>query len=162
MDVFFIINCLCAIISIGGGLATVINYNRSKRLTEYSHTSIAFIESQKIISTLTELLKLANSRTSKYGVNYEKRVAANGVLIRTSLIQIREKLSVSDLEEINNVLATESFNVDRYISSLISGDALNEDRIFVIDDNFMACDEAFNTMQKLIKGKMSILASKLK
>lgn len=65
----------------------------------YANTNVAFMETQKIIATFPELLKLANS-TRKRGTNCVKEVAKHGENIKNSINKIRESLSVDDYKEL--------------------------------------------------------------
>jgi hypothetical protein len=59
--VLITISASCTIFSIIGAYQSNAYYKKSKQLTMYANTNIAYIESQKIIATLTEMLKLGNS-----------------------------------------------------------------------------------------------------
>lgn len=71
------ISAFCTLFSIIGAYKSNICYKKSKQITIYANINIAFIESQKIIAILTEMLKLGNS-TRKRGTNYVKEISDNG------------------------------------------------------------------------------------
>lgn len=121
---------------------------------------MAYIESQKIISTLTEMLKLANN-IRKRGTNYIREVSQNGECIKTSINKIRESLPVDDCKEINELLNSQQIKVDEYINSFITGAVLVDEK-FVIDDDFNKCQQAFCDMQLLIKRKLENIADKVR
>ena len=154
------ISAICTLFSIRGACKSNAYYKKSKQLTIYANTNIAYIESQKIITTLTEMLKLGN-RTKKRGINYIKEVSQNGENIKTSINKIRESLPVEDFNEIKKLLNLQQSKVEAYIDSFITGAVLvNEE--FVIDDDFNMCQQAFCEMQLLIKKKLENIGEKLK
>ncbi len=153
------VSVLCTIFSIIGAYKSVVYYKKSKQLTIYSNTNMAYIESQKIISTLTEMLKLSNN-TRKRGTNYIREVSQNGEYIKTSINKIRESLTVDDCKEINELLNSQQIKVDVYINSFITGAVLVDEK-FVIDDDFNKCQQAFCDMQLLIKRKLENIADKV-
>ncbi|MBU3101703.1 MULTISPECIES: hypothetical protein [Clostridium] len=59
------ISAVGTIFSLIGAYKSNVYYQNSKQLTIYANTNSAFIESQKIITTLTEMLKLGNRIQSK-------------------------------------------------------------------------------------------------
>ena len=157
--VITVVSVLCTIFSIIGAYKSVVYYKKSKQLTIYSNTNMAYIESQKIISTLTEMLKLSNN-TRKRGTNYIREVSQNGEYIKTSINKIRESLTVDDCKEINELLNSQQIKVDVYINSFITGAVLVDEK-FVIDDDFNKCQQAFCDMQLLIKRKLENIADKV-
>lgn len=158
--VLIAISAGCTFFSIIGAIKSIAYYKKSKQLTVYANTNVAYIESQKIISTLTEMLKLANMNKQR-GRNYVDKVIENGELIRNSISKIRESLLVEDYKEIQDILNTQKLNVEMYIDSFISGAVLVEEKI-KIDDNFNTCQQAFCNMQLLIRKKIDIIGEKLK
>lgn len=150
----------CTFFSIIGAYKSNAYYKKSKQLTIYANTNIAYIESQKIIATLTEMLKLGNS-TRKRGTNYIKEVSQNGENIKISINKIRESLPVKDFTEINELLNSQQQKVEKYIDSFITGTVLVDEKL-VIDDNFNKCQQTFCEMQLLIKKKLENISEKLK
>ena len=69
------LSVLCTSFSILGAYKSNKYYRKSKALTNYANTNIAYIESQKIVSILTEILKLANNSRRQRGTNYLKEVS---------------------------------------------------------------------------------------
>lgn len=135
-------------------------YNKSKELTIYAKTNIAFIESKTIIATLTEMLKLSNN-TKKRGTNYIKEVSKNGEIIKNSITKIRENIPVKDWNDINKLLDSQEIKVEAYIDSFITGSALVNDKL-IIDDNFNKCQQKFCELQILLKKKIEDISEKLK
>ena len=153
------VSVLCTVVSFIGAYKSVVYYKKSKQLTIYSNTNLAFIESQKIIATLTEMLKLANI-TKKRGTNYIREVSHYGESIKSSIDKIRESLPVDDCKEINELLNSQQIKVDTYINSFITGTVLVNEK-FVIDDDFNNCQQTFCDMQLLIKRKLENIADKV-
>lgn len=154
------VSILCTIFSIFGAHKSVAYYKKSKQLTIYANTNIAYIESQKIIATLTEMLKLANG-TKKRGTNYIREVSQNGESIKTSINKIRECLSVDDYKDINELLNSQQIKVEIYIDSFITGAVLIDEKL-VIDDDFNKCQQTFCNMQLLIKRKLENIIEKVR
>lgn len=103
----------CTVFSIFGAYKSNAYYKKSKQLTIYANTNIAYIESQKIITTLTEMLKPGNN-TRKRGKNYIKQVSQYGENIKASINKIRESLPVEDFKEINELLNSQQPKVKVY------------------------------------------------
>lgn len=150
----------CTIASGFGAWKSNIYYKKSKLLTLYANTNIAYIESQKIIATLTEMLKLGNIMR-KRGTNYIKEVSSYGENIKISINRIRETMPVDDFREINELLNSQQPKVEAYIDSFITGSVLVDEE-FVIDDDFNTCQQVFSEMQLLIKKKLEDTSEKLK
>lgn len=72
------LSAVCTALSIIGASKSVAYYKKSKQLTIYANTNIVLVEIQKIISTLTELLELANKKITPRGRNLVKSVTTNG------------------------------------------------------------------------------------
>lgn len=158
--VFIGISAVCTFFSINGAKKSNTYYKKSKQLTIYANTNIAYTESRKIITTLTELLKLANIKT-KRGTNYIRSISKYGESIKTSINKIRESLPVEDFNEIKLLLNDQEPKVEEYIDSLITGTVLNEEML-LIDDDFNVCQQIFCDIQVLIKKKLELISEKLK
>lgn len=158
--VLIAISAICTFFSIIGAYKSNAYYEKSKHLTIYANTNIAYIESQKIIATLTEMLKLGSIKR-KRGVNYIKEVSRNGESIKTSINKIRESLPVEDFNEIKVLLNGQQVKVEAYIDTFITGAVLIDEK-FIIDDNFNKCQQAFCEMQLLLKQKLEKIGEKLK
>lgn len=154
------IGAVCTGFSIFGAYKSNAYYKKSKQLTIYANTNIAYIESKKIIATLTEMLKLGNI-TRKRGTNYVKEVSQNGESIKTSINRIRECLPVEDFKEINELLNSQQPKVEAYIDSFITG-AVLVDETLIIDDDFNKCQQTLCDMQLLIKRKLENISENVK
>lgn len=148
------------IFSLIGAYKANVYYKKSKQLTIYANTNIAFMESQKIIATLTEMLKLGNA-FKKRGTNYVSEVSQNGESIKVSINKIRESLPVEDYREINDLLNSQQPKVEAYIDSFITGAVLVDEKL-IVDDDFNKCQQTFCDMQLLIKKKLENISEKLK
>lgn len=155
-----VISIFCTVFSIIGAYKANVYYRKSKQLTIYANTNLAYTETQNIINLLTEMLKLGNSRI-KRGVNYSKGVSKNGEGIKTSLNKIRGSLPVDYCKEIDGILIAEEKKIELYIDSIITGEVLVNES-FIIDENFNNCQEAFREIQLFIKKKLEKLSEKLK
>lgn len=154
------ISAVCTGFSIKGSYESNVYYKKSKQLTIYANTNIAYMESQKIIATLLEMQKLSNI-TRKRGTNYIKEVSKNGVNIQNSINKIRESMPVEDFTEIKELLNSQQQKVEKYIDSFITGTVLVEEKL-VLDDNFYECYQTFCEMQLLIKRKLEYISENLK
>lgn len=155
-----IVSAICTVISVIGAYKSIKYYKKSKQLTIYANTNVSLVEVQKIISTFTEILKIANPSRSQRGVNLSKQLAAYGESIRDSINVIRDKLSVEDYELIKYKLSSKELRVDAYIYSFISG-AILEDGCLKIDDRFNRCQQKFYDIQQTLKRRLEEVEAKL-
>lgn len=158
--VLTIVSAICTVFSILGAVRSNIYYRKSRQLTMYANTNVAFMETQKIIAAFPELLKLANN-TRKRGTNSVKEVAKHGENIKKSINKIRESLPVEDYKEIQELLNTRELKVEEYIDSFITGEVLVDEK-FVSDAKFTKCQNKFYEIQLLLKKKLEELSEKLK
>ena len=148
------------IFSLIGAYKSNAYYKKSKQLTMYAGTNSAFIESQKIISTMTQMLKLASSNKRR-GKDYASEIGLCGESIKTAINRIRETMPVKDFIEINDLLRSQEPRVEEYIDSFITGAVLVEEKL-VIGDDFNRCHQIFCDMQLLIRQKIERIAEELK
>ena len=155
------LSVLCTAFSILGAYKSNKYYRKSKALTNYANTNIAYIESQKIVSILTEILKLANNSRRQRGTNYLKEVSEYAEKIKNSINKIRDSLPPDDCKEIFDLLNSGENRVERYFDSLIAGTAF-PDQKFMLDEQFYTCQTAVHNMQLLLKEKLDSTGEKLK
>lgn len=158
--VLTIVSVICTIFSIIGAVRSNMYFKKSRQLTIYANTNVAFMETQKIIATFPELLKLA-SNIGNRGTNSVKAVAKHGENIKKSINKIRESLSVEDCKEIQDILNTRELKVEEYIDSFITGEVLVDEK-FVHDTKFTKCQDKFCDIQLLLKKKLENVSEKLK
>lgn len=156
-----LLSFLCTIFSILGAYKSNKYYKKSKALTNYANTNIAYIESQKIVSTLTEILILANSNRRQRGTNHLKEVSVCAEKIKDSINKIRDSLPPDACKEIFDLLNSEDNQVERYFDSLIAGTAFPNQE-FMLDKQFNICQKAVHDMQLLLKEKLDSTEEKLK
>ena len=152
------INIFCTIISIIGAYKSLAYYKKSKHLSIYANTNVAYMEIQKIISVLTEMLKLSNQTR---GINTKKEVSKKGESIKASINKIREILPANDSKAVDNILHSQEMQVEEYIDSFITGTALIDEKL-IIDNNFNKCQQSFRDIQILLKQKLENTADKIK
>ncbi len=88
LDIFLtIVSGVCTVFSILGAVRSNIYLEKNRQLTMYANTNVAFMETQKIIATFPEILKLSNN-TTKRGTNCVKEVAKHGENIKNSINKI--------------------------------------------------------------------------
>ena len=155
-----VLNILCTCFTLYGAYKANTYYKRSKQLTDYANTNVAFMEVKNIIVVLSEMLRYAVPE-GRRGVSYKGEICKSGEKIKQSIIKIREYLSVEDSKEINNLLVQQEFKVEKYIDSFITGDALVEGK-FVVDENYTNCQNVFYEMQLLLKERLEDLDRKIK
>ena len=155
---FTAISGICTLISIFGAYKSISYYKKSKHITILTNTNNVQIESQKIINTLSGIIKYANNALNHRGVNLTNEICINGESIKSSLNKIKEIIPVHYSNEIKNVINTQ---VEAYIDSLIDGTVFINNK-FVIDNNFKNCQNAFYEVQSLIKKKLENISDKLK
>lgn len=124
-----IISVICTFFSILGAIKSNIYYKKSKQLTMYANTNLAFIETQKIIALFPAILKLASKLDKCRGTNLVKEVAQNGEKIKKSVSIIRESLSVEDYEEIQELLNSRELKIEEYIDSFITGKVIEDEKL---------------------------------
>lgn len=162
MDFWGYVDIASTVISIGGAISASVYYDKSKKLTLYANTNIAFVESQKIITNLNEMLKLSNGMMNVRGrKDHIEKVCSCGEAIRSSIDKIREIMSVEDYNDIKELLNSQEIEVEKYIASFITGSILVNEKL-VLDDNFNLCQQKFYDMQLLIKKKLENISKKLK
>lgn len=155
-----VIGIICTTLSIFGAYKSLAYYTKSKYLTMYANASLAYIESQKIQSTLVDMVKLSTSRKIR-GVNIEVQSAGNAAQVRESISRIRDSLTAEDAKEVSDMLKSQKLHVEKYIDSFISGAALVDGKV-IIDDDFYTCQQVFTDMQLLLKKKMEAMEEKNK
>lgn len=158
--VLSIVSAVCTLVSVIGAYKSIKYYKKSKQLTVYANTNVSLVEIQKIISTFTEILKLANTARPQRGINLPKQLAVYGESIRDSINVLRDKLSVEDYELIKRQLSSKELRVDMYIDSFISGTILNDGKL-ELDDRFNRCQQKFYDIQQILKKRLEEVEEKL-
>lgn len=159
--VFTGIGALCTVASIIGACKSNKYYKMSKNITLFANSNVAYLESQKIIDTFTQLLKLTNPKIPQRGTNIPRVVSQYGEDIKTSVSVIKEKLTTDDVEKIEAILQKSTINISRYIDSIIACATLKDGK-FVLDDDFNKAQEAFYEVQKYLKSRSEKLEDTIK
>lgn len=159
-NILTIISAICTLASIIGAHKSVRYYRKSKQLTIYANTNVAFIETQKIISTFTEILKLSNPAKQQRGTNLAKQLETHGESIKTFINIMREKLSAEDFNDVKKLFSSHEMQVESYIDSFISGTVLIQGRL-EIDEKFNSCQQIFYDIQQLLKKKIETVEKNL-
>lgn len=148
--VFTGIGAICTLVSVCSARKASKYYKKSQNLTLFANNNVAYTESQKIVDTFTQLLKLANSKIQHRGSSIPKAVSQYGENIKKSLNIIRDKLPAEDYDEIEKILKSSSCNVEQYIDSIIACSTL-EGNTFPIDENFNNAQRTFHSVQRFLK-----------
>lgn len=137
-------------------------YKKAKDVAKFANTNISYIECKKIMKKFRELLCLVNPEDKEIrGINIKKTVEEYGIEISDSISKIREIVSSKECTEVNILLNDSDIDVDRYISSLITGSVLIQGD-FIDNDDFYKCKRKFDELQELIKKQGEKLEAKLK
>jgi len=159
-SILTILSAICTLVSVVSAYKSAKYYKKSKQLTIYANTNVAFVETQKIISTLTEILKLSNPVKQQRGINLAKQLWTHGESIKSSINTMREKLSVEDFNDVKKLLSSRGMNVESYIDSFISGTVLTDNQ-FSVDIRFHSCQQIFYDIQMLLKTKIERIEEEL-
>ncbi|MBI9013866.1 MAG: hypothetical protein JEZ08_16650 [Clostridiales bacterium] len=154
------VSAICTFLSGFGAYKSVRYFRKSKQLTIYAKTNVAYTEIQTIKSTMIELLKLSNKKQGR-GTNLSQQIGKNGELIKRCIENIRDHLPVEKCAEIQELLDHEKTKVEEYIDSFITGNVLIEEKL-MIDDDFNNCQQVFGQIQTSLKKYLEELAETLK
>lgn len=151
-----IIGGICTLASIWGAQKSIKYYKKSRNLTLFANNNVAYSESQKIVDLFSQLLKFTKTRTRPRGSNIPKAVSQCGEDIRKSLSIIRDKVSAEDYDEIEKILHSTCYDVEKYIDSIIMCSVLEND-VFEVDDKYNNAREAFKNVNRFLKRRAEIL-----
>lgn len=154
------INIVCTVVSIFGAVKSVLYYKKSKAISIYADTNSAYLEIKNILNTFNEILSLVSIPQGK-GKNKRIEIKEKYISIRKSINAIRDNLTAKDNENLNNLLKSKEFDLDKYIDSFIANsNSIDIDNI--INDDFYKCQKVFREIQLLMKSNLEKLSEKLK
>ena len=162
MDVTLtIISIICTIASIIGAIKSIKYFKKSKQLTIYANTNVAYTEIDTIKNKMIKLLSLANKNRRTRGLNLSKEISENGEVIKNSIEKIRNVLPVDKSSEFEEMLFYNGTKTEEYIDTFITGTVLTNDEL-TIDDDFKNCQQVFVKIQIFLKKYLDEIHEKLK
>lgn len=148
-----IVNVACLIGSIVSAVKASGSYRKCKQLTNFANLKRALDECQLIYTNIYKLLKLCGKNANKNrGINIEKEASEYGNAIKNSFAKIKEILPADSQKEVDDLLtrsSNPSFDIEKYVSTLISGSAVNNNTL--TDDNVYMIQKAVENIQLHIK-----------
>ena len=131
-----IINVILAIISGIGAYNSVKYFRKSKNLTIFAQTNKALVEVQKMLIKLPEALSSSNSsRRGKKGLSLHNALCDIGQELNVNLTEINSNIPAEYSGELRQLQNKDGFNLQTYINSYISGDAVKDNGIDSEDFN---------------------------
>ena len=124
------INILLTIISGIGAYKSVKYFRKSRNLTIFAQTNKALIEIQKMLIKLPEALTASNmAMRGKKGMNLQNRICNIGQELNISLTEIGANIPSEYSEKFRKLQNDGIFNLQVYINSYISVEAVKIDHI---------------------------------
>lgn len=159
--VLTIINVILAVISGVGAYKSLKYFRKSHNLTIYAQTNKALIEIQKMLIKLPEALSASNRvMRGRKGFSLHNTLCNIGQELNSSLIEIRSSLPSEYTQEFGRLQDDTSFSLQKYINSLISGEAVTENGLDL--DKYNLCQNRLMTLQDNLKRWISETEEKLK
>lgn len=145
-----IINVILAIVSGLGAYKSVKYFRKSKNLTIFVQTNKALVEIQKMLIKLPEALSASNSsRRGKKGLSLHNTLCDIGRELNANLNEINSNIPAEYSDQIRQLQNKAGFNLQAYINSYISGDAVKDNGID--SEDFNSCQARLLEMQDYLK-----------
>ena len=145
-----IINVILAIISGIGAYNSVKYFRKSKNLTIFAQTNKALVEVQKMLIKLPEALSSSNSsRRGKKGLSLHNALCDIGQELNVNLTEINSNIPAEYSGELRQLQNKDGFNLQTYINSYISGDAVKDNGIY--SEDFNSCQAKLLEIQDYLK-----------
>ena len=156
-----IINVILAIVSGLGAYNSVKYFRKSKNLTIFAQTNKALVEIQKMLIKLPEALSASNSsRRGKKGLSIHNTLCDIGKELNANLTEINSNIPADYSNKIRQLQNKDAFNLQRYINSYISGEAVSDNGID--SEKFNVCQARLLEMQDFLKKTALEIEEKLK
>lgn len=156
-----IINVILAIVSGLGAYKSVKYFRKSKNLTIFVQTNKALVEVQKMLIKLPEALSASNSsRRGKKGLSLHNTLCDIGRELNANLNEINSNIPAEYSDQIRQLQNKAGFNLQAYINSYISGDAVKDNGID--SEDFNSCQARLLEMQDYLKKAALETEEKLK
>lgn len=154
-NIIIVINLLCTVFSVISVLKSYANYKKSMQLTYYVTLHEALEECQKVQDVVNnKFLKLCsgkNCKTLRQSTNIINDIKECGSSMESSLSKIRAILPLDSNIVINEIIMSKGRNIEKYINSLISGSAFENND--VTEEHAYEIQFLFNAIQLHIKEK---------
>lgn len=159
--VLTVINVILTFFSGVGAYKSIKYFRKSRNLTIYAQTNKALIEIQKMLCKLPEALSASSmGMRGKKGFSLQNTLGNIGRELNSSLIEIRSSLPSVYTSEFGRLQDDRSFSLQKYINSLISGEAVTENGLDL--DKYNLCQNRLMTLQDNLKRWISETEEKLK
>lgn len=156
-----VINVVLAILSGVGAGKSLKYYKKSKNLTVFAKTNKVLIEVQKMLTKLPEALSAASkSQNKQKGFNLKYKLCSIGQDLNGSLIEINSNIPTEYTNAIRNLQSKGGFDLQTYINSYISGEAIKENSIDF--DKYNLCQKRLDEIQDYLKKIADEIEEKLK
>lgn len=156
-----IVNIILAIVSGIGAYNSLKYFRKSKNLTVFAQTNKVLVEVQKMLIKLPEALLASNSsRRGKKGLSLHNTLCDIGKELNADLTEINSKMPAEFSDKILRLQNKDGFNLQIYINSYISGDAVKDNGID--SDDFYACQARLLEIQEYLKKAAMETEEKLK
>lgn len=156
-----IINVLLAIVSGLGAYKSVKYFQKSKSLTIFAQINKALVEIQKMLIKLPEALSASNSsRRRRKGFSLRNTLCDIGQELNANLNEINSNIPADYSDQIRQLQNKDDFNLQAYINSYISGDAVKDNGID--SEDFNSCQARLLEMQEYLKKVVLETEEKLK
>ena len=161
--VFLIINVVLAIISGFGAYKSNTYFKKSKHITIYAQTSQSYNELGEMLKKLPDALAAVSSKDKK-GFSVKNTIRDIGTELSNHLNTIMETIPSEYSNEFRNLQKTTTFELSKYINSLIDGTAIVEESgsTTLKRSAFDTCQERLREMQEYLKKKIVEEEEKLK
>lgn len=156
-----IVNVILAIVSGIGAYNSLKYFRKSKNLTVFAQTNKVLVEVQKMLIKLPEALSASySSRRGKKGLSLHNTLCDIGKELNADLTEINSKMPAEYSDKILRLQNKDGFNLQIYINSYISGDAVKDNGID--SDDFYACQARLLEIQEYLKKAAMETEEKLK
>ena len=134
---------------------------KSKNLTIFAQTNKAWVEVQKMLIKLPEALSASNSsRRGKKGLSLHNTLCDIGQELNANLTEINSNIPTEYSDAIRQLQNKDGFNLQAYINSYISGEAVQNNGID--SDDFNVCQARLLEIQDYLKKSALETEEKLK
>ena len=156
-----IVNVILAIVSGLGAYKSLKYFRKSKNLAIFAQTNKALVEVQKMLMKLPDALSASNSsRRGRKGLSLHNTLCDIGKELNTNLTGINSNIPAEYSDNIRQWQNKDGFNLQTYINSYISGDAVKDNGID--SEDFNVCQERILEIQDYLKKAAMETEEKLK
>lgn len=157
-----VINVILAFVSGVGSYKSAKYYRKSRNLTILAQTNKALIEVQKMLNKLPDALSASNiiAKRGRKGFSLQNTLCEIGNELNANLTEIYSNIPTEHSVKLRELQSENGFNLQNYINSFISGEAINEGAINSNDYN--RCQERLLAMQEYLKKIVEETEEKLK